>query len=298
MADDCALPLGFVDVREGVEKPAARVDRDELDPKVCAEGPFHLFALVQPEQAGIDEDAGELIAYRAVHEGGGDRRIDAAGQSADHLRPADGAPNFVDLTLDERARRPSRLGFADAEEKVRDELIAARRVRHFRVELNAVDRPLTVSHRRDRDTAARRGHDVVRGRSVDVIAMTHPYRHPLMLGEAVEESARLFDPQLRAPIFAAPGVDDLSAGQMRNELHAVADAEDRRDVEQLRVGAGRVFLVDRARTTAEDDSRGVPFANPIDRPRRRVDLRVHSGLAHAPRNELRELRPVIDDQNA
>ena len=50
-----------------------RVDGDELDAEVRTEGALHLLALVQPQQARVDEDAGELVADRAMHERGGDR---------------------------------------------------------------------------------------------------------------------------------------------------------------------------------------------------------------------------------
>ena len=70
--------------------------------------------------------------------------------------------NLLDLALDERARRPTRLRVADAKEEVRDDLAAARRVRDFGVELHAMDRLLAVPHRGDRHAAARRGDHVAR----------------------------------------------------------------------------------------------------------------------------------------
>ena len=48
-----------------------------------------LFRLAEPEQPVVDEDAGELVADRRVDEGGGHRRVDSAGKTADHLSPTD-----------------------------------------------------------------------------------------------------------------------------------------------------------------------------------------------------------------
>ena len=72
-----------------LEKPVLGVDRDELDAEVRAERALDLLALVQSQQPGVDEDAGELIADRAMHERRRDGRIHAAGESADHARVAD-----------------------------------------------------------------------------------------------------------------------------------------------------------------------------------------------------------------
>ena len=86
VADDRSLLLRILDARERVEKAARRVDGDELDAEVRVERALHLLALVQPQQARVDEHAGELIADRPMHERRGDRRVDAARQAADHAR--------------------------------------------------------------------------------------------------------------------------------------------------------------------------------------------------------------------
>ena len=110
-----------------------------------AEGALDLLALVQPEQAVIDEDAGELVADRAVDQRRRDRRVHAAGESADDaLVGADQLADPGDLGLDEVARRPVGRAAADLEEEVGEDLAAARRVRHLGMELHAEDRPLVV----------------------------------------------------------------------------------------------------------------------------------------------------------
>ena len=56
-----------------------------------------LVALALAHQPGVDEHARELRADGPVHERGGDRRVDAAGQRADHPAVADLGPDRGDL---------------------------------------------------------------------------------------------------------------------------------------------------------------------------------------------------------
>ena len=56
----------------------------EVDGELSAERLLDLLGLAGPHQAGVDEHAGELVTDRLVHEGGGDRRVDAAGERAEH----------------------------------------------------------------------------------------------------------------------------------------------------------------------------------------------------------------------
>ena len=78
-----------------VEKAVAGVDHPEIDAQVRRKVLLDLLALVQPQQPVVDEDAGEPVADGAVHQRGGDRRVDAAGEPADHAllrrRPAAGS---------------------------------------------------------------------------------------------------------------------------------------------------------------------------------------------------------------
>ena len=133
-------------------------------PRCALHRALDLLALVQAQQPGVDEDAGELVADRAMHERRRDRRVDAAGQSADHLRVADELADLLDLAR--RRTRPasnSASRLADVEQEVRDDLAAARRVRDFGMELHAVDRLATRARIAAIGTlAARRRDDVSR----------------------------------------------------------------------------------------------------------------------------------------
>src|SRR5688572_19531653 len=158
VTDAPALLLRITDSGERREEAVTRIDRDEVDAEVRAEGSLDLIALVKAEQAGVDEDAGELIGNGTVHERRGDRRVDTAGESADHSRRSDLASNLGDLFLDERARRPRGLGTAYLEEEVRDHFPTTRRVRHLGVELHTEHGPGPVTHACDLYCRAPCGH--------------------------------------------------------------------------------------------------------------------------------------------
>ena len=83
------LASGSVTPGEPREEAVLGVDGDERHLEVVAEGGDDLLALVLAHQAVVDEHARELVADRAVHEQRGHRRVDAAGEPADHLAVAD-----------------------------------------------------------------------------------------------------------------------------------------------------------------------------------------------------------------
>ena len=272
-----------------------------LMPEVRPERALDLLALVQPQQPVVDEHAGELIADRAMDERRRDRRIDAARQAADHARrcrPARGSFGSRSST-----NAPGvQLGSAstDAEQKVRDQLAAARRVRDLGMELHAVDRLVAWRIAGDRHARARRGDDVSvaaarrRGRRGSSTPSSLRRARSRRTGRTARRPASCARPYSRRPALI-----DLAAREVRDELHAVADRQHRRDVEHRRLGRRRAVPVHRVRTAAQDDARsGFHSRIQSSASRRRVNLRVHARLAHAARDQLRELRSVIDDENA
>ena len=73
------------DAGEFAEKLLRRINMDQRDIVVMPEQVDDRLGLVEPQQAVIDEDAGELVADRLMDQHCGDGGIDAAGQAADHL---------------------------------------------------------------------------------------------------------------------------------------------------------------------------------------------------------------------
>ncbi len=136
--DATALLLGVDDAGERVEELVRRVHMHEPDMSLGDHHVDHALALATTEQPVVDKDARQLIAHRAVHERGGDGRVDAAAQRADHLASADLAAQRVDGGLDERVRLPGARTAAHVDEEVAQDLTAQRRVRHLEMKLDAV----------------------------------------------------------------------------------------------------------------------------------------------------------------
>ena len=104
------LRSGSIDVVERVEEPVARLHVHEVDVELAAERLLDLLGLAEPQQPGVDEHARELVADRLVHERGGDRGVDAAGQPADHPLVADLGADLGDRLLDDRRRSSTSAG--------------------------------------------------------------------------------------------------------------------------------------------------------------------------------------------
>ena len=84
-ADDLALGLGVAHAGQLAEEQLAGIDADHLGVQLADEHVHHHVAFVQPQQAVVDEDAGQLVADGAMDQRRGHRRIDAARQAEDHL---------------------------------------------------------------------------------------------------------------------------------------------------------------------------------------------------------------------
>ncbi len=302
--DPAALLLRIGDVGERLEEPGFRVHHAQVHAQMGSEGLLHLLPLVEAQQAVVHENAGEPVADGAVHEPGGHGGIHTTGETADRLAlPAEEGPDAPDLMLDEMAGRPIRRAAADIEQEVVEDLPTARRMRHLGVEQHPENRPRLVLKGRHRRIRARGGHAELGRRLLDPIAVTGPYRDAVLRLESPEEAsrARVSNDDVGPPVFALPRRLDLAARQMRDELHAVANGEDRRaELEQLGVGGRRTGIEHGARAPGQDHPPGreLPDERDICPARRRMDLAVDVRLAHAPRDELGELGAVVEDQDA
>ncbi len=150
------------------------VDVHEVDVELVAERRDDLLGLVQAQHAVVDEDAGELVADRAVQQRGDDARVDAAGQAADDAGVADLRADRLDRVVDDVDHRPQRRDLRDVVQERADDLLAVLGVRDLRVELRRVQAALRVLHRGDRGGAGARGDDEAFGRGAHGVAVAHP----------------------------------------------------------------------------------------------------------------------------
>ena len=265
--------------------------------ELTSEGLGDLLRLAFPHEAGVDEHARELVAHRLVHEGGGDRRVNPARETAQHALAADLRPDLGDGLLDDRRVGPRRAAAAHVVQERLEHLLAAFGVRDLGVELHAVHGAVAILERGDRG-AGRRGCDAEAvGGGRDRVAVAHP--HDLLVGQRAEQRRRVSrEPQLRGAVLAPARVSHLAAQLLRDELGPVADAEHRHaGVVQRGIERRRVVDVDRRRATREDDPLRPPGEHLVQGHRARNDLRVHVRLAHAPGDQLRVLRPEVDDED-
>ena len=168
------LRLGVGDAGQAREEALLGVDRDERHVEVVAEGGDDLLALVAAHQAVVDEHAGELVAHRTVDEQRGHRRVDPAGEPADHVAVAHLLADAGDLLVDHRGGGPGHVAAADVLEEAAQHLVAVGRVDDLRVELDAVEAARDVLEGRDRRLVRRRERQGARRRLEDRVAVAHP----------------------------------------------------------------------------------------------------------------------------
>ena len=91
---------------------------------------------------------------------------------------------------------------------------------------------------------------------------------------------------------------DAAAQRVSHQLHPVADSEYRdAGIEERDVAPRRALVRDAPGPTGEDHADRPPLANLLDRRGRRPDFRVDRQLAQAARDELRVLRPEVENDD-
>jgi hypothetical protein len=133
----------------------------------------------------------------------------------------------------------------------------------------------------------------------DAIAMAHPYRiAAARLPHAVEQGAGFQDLDIRPAEFGRVSALDLAAKLLTQGLLAVADGEDRNAAcENFRWRARASRFGNRRRAAGQDHRLRLQPREGFARLRERVDFAVDTRLAHAPRDQLRDLRAEVDDED-
>src|SRR5579872_1349650 len=285
MPDDAALLLGIEDVLQSLEKHLGCVADPEIDAKLAGENIFHPLALARTQQTSVDEYALEALADRAMNQSRGDRRIDAARQPEQHLVVrADLLANLADLGLDEIRHRPVAALAAYLQHEVTQHLRAARRMHNLRMKLDAANSAIQTAHRCAWCIGGMRDRSQRRRKRLYAIAMTHPDTM-LLSFEAFEQRVLRVDLQRRGAVLLRLRGWSLRAQMRRDDIHAVADAENRRvDLEHLGIEVGRVLFIETRRPARQDDAARLHRANFRERKIERMNFAIHVRLAHPSRD--------------
>ena len=291
------LASGSVRPAETGEEALAGVDVDQLDPHRAAERLGHLLALTLAHQAGVDVDARQLMTDRPVHERRGDRRVDAAGQRAEHPAVADLGSDAGDLLVDDRRHRPRRRAGRALVQEAAQHAHAVRRVHDLGVELHAVDPPPIVLQHGDRGVLGGRRGGETRRRLGDGVEVAHP--HVVHVRRVVgQHLRRRRAPQLGPAVLAAHPPADGAAELLGDQLGAVADAEhgDPQLVDR-RVERRGPLDVDALGPAGQDQRGRPPLGHLGGRDAVGDDLGVHGQLADAAGDQLGVLGAEVDHEH-
>ncbi len=266
---------------------------------MVAEQRHHLLALAEPQQAVIDEHAGEPVADRLVDQHRRDRGIDAARQAADHPALPDLPADLGDRLVAECAHAPVAHAAGNVAHEVAQERGAVGRVHHFEVELGGVEPARVVGDDGDRRIRRCRHRPEAGRRMGHPVAMAHPHRIALALApDAVEQCAAVGHLDLGAAELAGVAALHFAAELFRHRLLAVADAEHRHaGVKQRRRRHRGVTVEHRGGAAGQDHAAGLHLGKGLARLLERRDLAVDALLAHPPGDQLRDLGTEIDDED-
>src|SRR5512144_3197868 len=93
-----------------------------------------------------------------------------------------------------------------------------------------------------------------RRHALDSIAVRHPHNRGAALPDAFEEVTGIIDREFGAAIFPVFGLGHIAPGEMRDELHAIADTEDRDAlIEECFLDGWRLLFVHAGRPAGKDD---------------------------------------------
>ncbi len=147
---------------------------DQRDVVVVAEHGHDLFGLIVPQQARVDEDAGQLVADGLVDQHGGHRGVHPAGEAADHLALAHLLADALDHLLAERLHGPVALQARDLVGEVAQDQRAAWRVSDLGMELDAVEAPPLIGDHREGGALGGGHHMKALRDGGDLVPVAHP----------------------------------------------------------------------------------------------------------------------------
>src|SRR5208337_4435108 len=129
------LPLAFRvrDPFQSIEELGGCVDVDEIYCEMIAEYSLNGFGLALSQKSVIDENAVKPLSYGPVKKDRNDRGVHAAAQCADYGIAPVFLLNSIHSRVHEGFHRPGLATPANAEQKILQDVLAAGRMRHFRM---------------------------------------------------------------------------------------------------------------------------------------------------------------------
>ena len=130
-----------------------------------------------------------------------------------------------------------------------------------------------------------------------LVAVAHPHLDGRRQS-GKERRSGIFNGHLGLAILALGRRTDFAAQMVHDEMESIADAKDRNAQRQhARIRFGRIGIVNRRRTAGKNHADGLVGLNVSQRRRTGQHHGKDILFADAPRDELRILRPEIEDDN-
>jgi hypothetical protein len=190
------------------------------------------------------------------------------------------------------------MAATNAKKKILQYVLAAWSMCHFRVKLNAIDVTRGVAHCGGRGIVAVSHRFEGRREFEDTIAVAHPDTHSFIV-DIAEYLLGVVYVYCSRTIFAPLGFFDRSSQLVRQELHAVAYAEQRdAEFEYARIGERGVFVVYARGTSGEDNSLWLEELNLLQAHVEGMDFTVDMAFPYSARNQLSGLGAEIQNKQS
>ena len=226
---------------------------------------------------------------------GGHRRVDAAREAQHDFIVAQFLAQLAHGSLDEALRSPALSASADADHEILQQLRAVGRMVDLGMELDA-PRLLALDTERRHAHVLRPGDQTITGRHRrDGVAVRHPHLRPGRQS-GHQRIGGIAHRQHGAAVFAAGCRLHLAAVGRREVLCPVADAQQRQPPLDLpQIGIRGPGIAHRKRAARENHAphRRIERRNLVER----VNLAIDIQFAYAPCDELRILRPEVEDKD-
>jgi len=275
--------------------PGIQVGQVHLE--MVPEHPAHALRLPFPENSVVDEHATQLGTDGVVEEDRHHRRIDPSAQGTDHVIRADLLHQAAGDRLHKGLHGPAGTAAAYAVEKILQEGLAAGRVDHFRVKLDAVKAALGVGHGGNGGIGTACQNPEPRRKLEDPVPVAHPDPHAFGL-DVPEELRGVLDLDQGMTVFPPIGPFHGPSQLPGHELHSVADTQDG-DAQAKEAGIGKrgVQIVNPGGSSRKENPLGPKGADLFQRQVEGMNLAIDVTLPHPPGNELGVLGTEVEDED-